>query len=183
MKLQTAIALLFCSAPALAKSPAPEDLLKGKIIISDHSLPSSWHSVSAYVSQLRKLEKNTLWYDKKTGKVEIHYAAFFAQPVNDVQVNLVVFDITGGAHDQRASTENFMNRGDRVLFNTITFDKEDIEGNKKYLLTIQHRHRILAAGQVTLRMEGPHYSGKVTFTDAETKESNKDSNARASHKH
>jgi hypothetical protein len=168
MKLQHLLPLftLLCVAPAAhAKGPAPEDLLKGKVIISDKKLPTSWSSVSSYVAQVKNLNKGTLWYDKKTGKLTVQYAAFFAKPVDDVQVNLVLYDITNGAHQQKVSTEQFMQRGDRVLFNSVEFDKEDIEGNKKYLVTIEDRRRIIASGTFILREEGPHYSGKVTFTD------------------
>jgi hypothetical protein len=154
---------------AVAKGPAPEDYLKGKIIISDKRIPTSWNSVSSYVSQVKGMSKGTLWYDKKSGKLTLQYAAFFAQPVNDVQVMLVLYDITGGAHQQKVSTEQFMNRGDRVLFNSVVFDKEDIEGNKKYLMTIEDRRRVIASGTFILREEGPHYSGKVEFNDEDTK--------------
>jgi hypothetical protein len=160
--------VLALSVPAAGKGPAPEDLLKGKIIISDKPLPSHWSSVGGYVSTLKAMSKGTIWYDKKTGKVTVQYAAFFARPVDDVQVNLVLYDITNGAHQQKVSTENFMQRGDRVLFNSVELDKEDIEGNKKYLMTIEDRRRIIASGTFILRIEGPHYSGKVTFTDEET---------------
>jgi hypothetical protein len=51
----------------------------------------------------------------------------------------------------------------------VVFDKEDIEGNKKYLMAIEDRRRIIASGTFILREEGPHYSGKVTFTDEDTK--------------
>ena len=129
----------------------------------------SWSSVSSYVSQLKGMNKGTLWYDKKTGKLTVQYAAFFAQPVNDVQVILVLYDITNGAHQQKVSTEQFMEKGNRVLFNSVVFDKEDIEGNKKYLMTIEDRRRVIASGTFILRDEGPHYSGKVTFTDDDTK--------------
>jgi len=105
----------------------------------------------------------------KSGKLTVQYAAFFAQPVNDVQVMLVLYDITAGAHLQKVSTEQFMKKGDRVLFNSVVFDKEDIEGNKKYLITIEDRRRVIASGTFILREEGPHYSGKVTFTDDDTK--------------
>ena len=167
-KLALALALML-SPVAIAKGPAPEDFLKGKIIISDKRIPTSWNSVSSYVSQVKGMSKGTLWYDKKSGKLTLQYAAFFGSPVNDVQVMLVLYDITGGAHQQKVSTEQFMNRGDRVLFNSVVFDKEDIEGNKKYLLTIEDRRRIIASGTFILREEGPHYSGKVTFTDDDTK--------------
>jgi hypothetical protein len=168
-KLILLVALLALPAFAKGKGPVPEDSLKGRIIISDKPLPTHWSSVSSYVATLKNLNKGTLWYDKKSGKLTVNYAAFFAKPVEDVQVNLVLYDITNGAHDQKVSTENFMTRGDRVLFNTVVFDKEDIEGNKKYLITIEDRRRVIASGTFILRMEGPHYSGKVTFTDEETK--------------
>src|SRR5690242_12807379 len=74
----------------------PEDILKGQMIISDRSLPTKWSSPAAYASQLRGLNKQSIMYDKKTGKVQVYYAAFFAQPVNDVQVNFTIYDITSG---------------------------------------------------------------------------------------
>jgi hypothetical protein len=163
------VLLVVLVAPVLAKGPAPEDLLKGRIIISDKPLPTHWNSVGSYVSQMKALNKGTLWYDKKTGKLTVQYAAFFARPVDDVQVNLVLYDVTNGAHTKKVETENFMQRGDRVLFNSVEFDKEDIEGNKKYMMTLEDRHRIIASGTFILREEGPHYSGKVTFTEEETK--------------
>ncbi|MCU1280229.1 MAG: hypothetical protein JWM53_3775 [bacterium] len=169
--LVIAACLLVGAVAAFAKGPVPEDYLKGKIIISDRSFPMSWTSVGSYVSTLKNMNKGTIWYDKKTGKATVQYAAFFAQPVNDVQVMLNLIDITNGAHVQKVQTEQFMEKGKRVLFNSVVFDKEDIEGNKKYLLTIEDRRRVIASGTFILRVEGPHYSGKVTFTDDDTKTS------------
>lgn len=169
MKSFVIAACLSLGALAFAKGPVPEDYLKGKIIISDRSFPMSWTSVSSYVSTLKNMNKGTLWYDKKTGKLTLQYAAFFAQPVHDVQVMMNLIDITNGAHIQKVQTEQFMEQGKRVLFNSVVFDKEDIEGNKKYLLTLTDRGHIIAAGTFILREEGPHYSGKVTFTDEDTK--------------
>ncbi len=156
------------ASPAYAKQ-APEDVLKGKVILSDKSIPTRWSSVGSYVSQLKGLNKGTFWYDKTTGKVTVQYAAFFAQPVNDVQVDLVIYDITNGGHTMKVSSENFMNRGDRVLFNSVALDKQDIEGNKKYMLAIEFKHRAIATGTFILRAEGEHYSGKVSFSEEETK--------------
>jgi hypothetical protein len=164
-----AVVLLPVLAHAKKGGPVPEDFLKGRIIISDKGLPTHWSSVSSYVAQLKSLNRESMWYDKKTGKLTVQYAAFFAKPVEDIQVELVLYDITNGAHDRKVTTENFMTRGDRVLFNSVVFDKEDIEGNKKYMMTIEDRRRVIASGTFILRMEGPHYSGKVEFTDEETK--------------
>jgi len=155
---------------AKGKGTQPEDILKGQILVSDHGFPMHWSSVGGYVSSLKGQNRGTLWYDKKTGKIKIYYAAFFAQPLNDVQVDLVIYDITNGARDRKAATEQFMNRGDRVLFNSIEFDKEDYEMNKKYRFVIVSRGKPIATGEFILRGEGPHYSGKVTFSEDEAKQ-------------
>ena len=162
------IALALAPGLVLAKTN-PEDMLKGKVIISEKPIPRKWSSVGSYVAQLKALNKTTFWYDKKTGKVTVQYAAFFAQPVNDVQVNLVVYDITGGAHTQKVSSENFMNRGDRVIFNSVTLDAQDMEGNKKYLFAIEYGHRVIASSTIILRVEQEKYSGKVSFSEDEAK--------------
>ena len=174
MSLRHMLALCFLTVAlspggALGKGAMPEDLLKGRIIISDKRLPTSWTSVSSYVGQLKSSHKGTLWYDKKTNKVTIEYAAFFPKPINDVQVDLVIYDVTSGRPERKSSTEQFMNRGDRVLFNSITFEKEDFPMNRKYRLVIESRREALASGEVVLRGEAEHYSGTVDFTDDEAK--------------
>ncbi len=165
-----ALAACAFASGAHAKGTMPEDLLAGKLIISDKPFPMHWNSVGSYVSQLKGMNKGTLWYDKKTGKLRLEYAAFFARPVDDVQVQLVIYDVTNGTKEQKTSTENFMHRGDRVLFNTITLDKEDFPMNKKYLLAIQQRGKTIASGTVIVRGEAEKYSGKVNFTDEEAKQ-------------
>ena len=166
-------AALALPSPSLAKGSAPEDLLQGQIIFSDKSLPTSWKSVGSYVQQLRALNRTTLWYDKKTGKAQVSYAAFFARPLNDVQVDLVIYDITGGRRERKSSNEQFMQRGDRVLINSLTLDKEDLEMNRKYLVTIESRRVVLAKGEFILRGETEKYSGKVTFSEDEAKAKDK----------
>jgi len=151
---------------------APEDFLQGYLIISDQSFPLKWTSPSEYASRLKKLHKSSLFYDKKTGKLTVYYAAFFAKPVNDVQVNFVIYDITSGEKSKvkKGAWEAFMGRkGERALFNSVEVDKEDIEMNKKYLFAIESKHMIIAKGEVILRGEAPKYSGKVEFSEEDTK--------------
>ncbi len=150
----------------------PEDLLKGQLLISDSSFPLKWTSPGEYASRLKKLHKSSLFYDKKTGKLTIYYAAFFAQPVNDVQVNFVIYDITSGANAKvkKGAWEAFLGRkGERAIFNSVELDKEDIEMNKKYLFAIESGRQIIAKGELTLRGEPPKYSGKVEFSEEDTK--------------
>ena len=167
------LALCLLVLPGTLRAAAkPEDILKGQLIISDSSFPLKWTSAAEYASRLKKLHKSSLFYDKKTGKLTIYYAAFFAQPVNDVQVNFVIYDITDGANAKakKGAWEAFLGRkGERAIFNSVELDKEDIEMNKKYLFAIESRRVIIAKGEVTLRGEAPKYSGKVDFSEEDTK--------------
>ena len=166
------VGALLC-LPGLARAAAmPEDLLKGKLIVSTESLPTKWTSAGQFASRLKSLHKSSVTYDKKTGKVEIYYAGFFAAPVPDVQVNFVIYDITDKAagRAKKGSWEAFLGRkGDRVIFNRVELDKDDLEMNKKYLLAIEFRGKIIASSELIVRGEGPKYSGKVEFTEDEAK--------------
>ncbi len=162
-------------APPLAhaKGGAPEDILKGQLFISDSSFPTRWSSVGEFVSRVKKNHKTALTYDKKTKKLQVYYAAFFAQPVDDYQVNFAIYDITNGMPNKvkKGSWEAFMGKkGERVLFNSVELDQEDIEMNKKYLFAIERRGSILAKGELILRGEAPKYSGKVDFSEEDTKD-------------
>lgn len=158
--------------PAYGKGGAPEDYLKGQLFISDSSFPTRWSSVADFVSRVKKNHKSSLTYDKKTKKLQVYYAAFFSQPVDDYQVNFVIYDITNGVQGKikKGSWEAFMGRkGERVLFNSVELDQEDLEMNKKYMFAIQRGSSILAKGEIILRGEAPKYSGKVDFTEEDTK--------------
>lgn len=161
-----------CPSLAHAKGSAPEDILKGQLFISDSSFPTRWSSVGDFVSRVKKNNKTSLTYDKKTKKLQVYYAAFFAQPVDDYQVNFAIYDITNGMPNKvkKGSWEAFMGKkGERVLFNSVELDQEDIEMNKKYMFAIERRGSILAKGELILRGEAPKYSGKVDFTEEDTK--------------
>ena len=164
--------ILLSALDAAHAGGAPEDILKGQLIINDSSIPTRWTSPSAYASQLKNLHKKYVTYDKKTGKVQVYYAAFFAKPVNDVQVNFVIYDITDGlaTKSKKGSWEAFMGRkGERVLFNSVELNKEELEMNKKYLFTIEHKSVILAKSELIVKGEAPKYSGKVDFNEDEAK--------------
>ena len=131
-------ATTFVASAAHAKGGAPEDVLKGQLFISDSSFPTKYSSVGEFVSRVKKNHKTSLTYDKKTKKLQVYYAAFFAQPVDDIQVNFVIYDITNGVASKvrKNTSEAFMGRkGERVLFNSVELDQEDIEMNKKYMFT------------------------------------------------
>lgn len=170
MALLSASLLGFAVPAASAKGAMPEDILKGGLFISDSSFPTKWTSPQAFAAQVKKQHKNSLTYDKKTGKVQVYYAAFFAQPVNDIQVNFVIYDVTANPRVKKGSWEAFLGRkGERALFNSVELDKEDIEMNKKYMFAVEYKGKILASGQIIILGEKPKFSGKVDFNEEDTK--------------
>jgi hypothetical protein len=169
--LGAGLVLAGSSGTALAGN-TPEDIMKGMLIISDEKFPTSWKSPGEYAGRLKKMHKTALPYDKKTKKLQVYYAAFFAKPVDDVQVNFVIYDITDKTIPKvkKGAWEAFLGRkGERALFNSIELDQEDIEANKKYLFTVERHNVILARGEITLTAEKPKFSGKVEFSEDEAR--------------
>lgn len=168
---------------ALAAGKMPEDLLAGQLIVSESSFPTRWTSAAAFASECKKKHKQKLHFAKKTENkksiwpnLQIYYAAFFKDPVNDVEVRFVLYDITNGlgAKAKKGSWEAFLNKkGDRVLFNSVELEKEDLFGDdtnpRKYLFAIEFRGKILAKTEILLTAEPEKFSGKVEFSDDETK--------------
>ena len=166
---------------ASAGGKLPEDILKGQLIVSDSRFPSSWTSAASFASTCKNKHKKTIHFAKKTenGKstypaVQIYYAAFFEDPVNDVEVRFVLYDITNGAKAKKGSWEAFLNKkGDRVLFNSVELDKEDLFGDetglRKYKFAIEFRGKIIAQADINLTAEKHNFSGKVEFSDDDTK--------------
>lgn len=178
-----ALAVSGSGAEALAGGKMPEDLLAGQLIVSESSFPTRWTSAAAFAAECKKKHKAKLHFAKKTENkksiwpnLQIYYAAFFQQPVNDVEVRFVLYDITNGigSKAKKGSWEAFLNKkGDRVLFNSVELEKEDLFGDdtnpRKYLFAIEFRGKILAKTEITLTAEPEKFSGKVEFSDEETK--------------
>lgn len=168
---------------AVAGGKLPEDILKGQLIVSDSRFPSSWTSAASFADACKKKRKDKLHFAKKTENskstyppVQIYYAAFFEKPVNDVEVRFVMYDITNGIQNKakKGSWEAFLNKkGDRVLFNSVELDKEDLfgddTGERKYLFAIEYRGQTLAKAELKLSAERHNFSGKVEFSDDDTK--------------
>lgn len=161
----------------------PEDILAGQLIVSDSSFPTRWTSPSEFANACKKKRKDSLHFAKKTENskttyppVQIYYAAFFQKPVPDVEVRFVLYDITNGIQNKakKGSWEAFLSKkGDRVLFNSVELDKEDLFGDdtatRKYMFAIEYRGQILAKSEMKLTAEAQKFSGKVEFSDEDTK--------------
>ena len=162
-------------APApVAEAAKPEDVFKGKVVIMKSRLPTRFSSASAFITAIHKARTDRVWPKEEKGDDHavwnVEYIAFFAQPLNDNEVNVKFFDITGGTHRFVAGDEQYTReRGSRIFASSIELAKPVFDTNRRYMMTVESGRRILATTTFWLRGKGPNYSGKVEFSDAETK--------------
>jgi hypothetical protein len=163
---------LFVSA-AVAAGNKPEDVFKGRVIITASRLPMKFPSAGAFIAAVNKAKTDRVWPKEEKGDNatwNLEYIAFFASPLNDNEVNVKFFEVTGGSHRFVAGDEQYTReRGTRTFASNITLGTPEFEVNKKYMMTVESGRRIIASTQFWLRGKGPNYSGKVEFTDDDAK--------------
>ena len=102
--------------------------------------------------------------------LNLNLGIFFAAPIDDIQVYLAFYDITDGEAKKTKvfGSELFLGkRGDRVLFTSATISNENVPMNKKYLIAVESKNKIVARTEVTIKGTAPKYSGTVEFNDGE----------------
>src|SRR5260370_25601339 len=81
-----------------ARAAGPEDLFKGKIIITKKRLPLRFSSQGAFVAEIQKSKTDKICptdeKDAEHGTWNLEYIAFFAQPLNDNEIHVKFCDIT-----------------------------------------------------------------------------------------
>lgn len=166
------LGIFVCVAAAWAAKP--EDVFKGKIIITKNRLPTKFASANAFISALQRAKTDKLWPKEEKGDDHaiwsLEYIGFFARPLQDNEVNVKFFEITGGQHRFVAADEQYTReRGTRIFASNIQLARPEFETNKRYMMTMETGRRIIASTTFWLRGKGPNYSGKVEFSDNETR--------------
>ncbi len=163
--------LLFATGAEAAK---PEDVFKGRIIITANRLPTRFGSQGAFVAAVRSQSIDKVWPKEEKGNDhavwKLEYIAFFAQPLNDNEITVKFWEIGPGQQRYVAGDEQYMReKGSRIFASSIELAKPEFETNKKYSMTIERGSRVLARTEFWLRGKGSNYSGKVEFSDEEAK--------------
>ena len=168
------LAFLVLAFARPSEAAKPEDVFKGKIIITKNRLPMKFSSQGAFISALQKGKIDKIWPTEEkgeTGKWNLEYIAFFAQPLDDSEIQVKFYDITSGdkkyiAGDPQMTRE----RGSRIFGASIELAKPEFDVRKHYMMTIENRGRTLATTTFWLLGKGANYSGKVEFSDSEAKQ-------------
>jgi len=157
-----------------AQAAKPEDVFKGKIIITKDRLPMRFASPQAFTSAVQAKKIDKVWpteeKDADHGTWDLEYIAFFAQPLTDNEIQIKFYDITHGDKKFIAGDPQYTrDRGSRIFSASIQLAKPEFDVNKHYMMTIESGHHVIALTQFWLRGKGANYSGKVEFSDEDTR--------------
>jgi hypothetical protein len=166
-----AITLLAFASPTSAGKP--EDVFKGKIIITKNRLPMRFSSPGAFVSALQKNKIDKIWpteeHGDDKGTWNLEYLAFFARPLDDSEIQVKFYDITQGKKYVAGDPQYTRERGSRIFGSSIELAKPEFDVRKHYQMTIESRGQTIATTTFWLLGKGANYSGKVEFSDSEAK--------------
>ena len=173
-RLGLVLAFLVLASVRPAAAAKPEDVFKGKIIITKNRMPMRFSSEGQFVAALQKNKTDKIWPTEEkgdTGKWNIEYIAFFATPLNDSEIQVKFFDITGGEKKYVAGDPQYTReKGSRIFGSSIELAKPEFDVRKHYQMNIETRGRVVATTQFWLLGKGQSYSGKVEFSDQEAKQ-------------
>ena len=158
----------------VAWAAKPEDVFKGRIIITQNRLPTRFASENAFVSALKNSNIDKIWPVEEKGNDhavwKLEYIGFFARPLNDNEITIKFWEVTGGSQHYVSGNEQYLReKGTRIFAASIELAKPDFDINKQYMMTMESGARVLAQTKFWLRGKGPNYSGKVEFTDQEAR--------------
>jgi hypothetical protein len=168
------VAVLALALAGASWAAKPEDVFKGKIIITKNRLPMRFSSQGAFVAALQKNRTDKLWPTEEKGEDHgiwnVEYIAFFAQPLNDSEIQVKFYDITNGDKKYVAGDPQYTReRGSRIFGSSIQLAKPEFDVRKHYMMTVESRGRVIATTSFWLMGKGANYSGKVEFSDEEAR--------------
>jgi len=174
-----AVGIVVCLSMVLALGATaawaakPEDVFKGRIMIVKKRLPMRFSSAGAFISAVQSSKTDKLWPTEEDGADKgiwnVEYIAFFAQPLNDSEIQVKFYDITAGKKYVAGDAQYTREKGSRIFSSSIQLAKPEFDVRKHYMMTAESRGRIIATTSFWLLGKGANYSGKVEFSDTEAR--------------
>ena len=132
-------------------------------------------SAGAFISAVQGAKTDKVWPTEEKGPEQgtwdIEYIGFFAQPLNDSEIQVKFYDITSGDKRYVAGDPQYTReRGSRVFSSSIQLAKPEFDVRKHYMMTMESRGHVIATTSFWLLGKGAQYSGKVEFSDQEARQ-------------
>jgi hypothetical protein len=157
--------------PALTSAAKPEDVFKREVVLVAKRVPVQFKSADAFIRFLRENRAVHIWPAKTKRAWKFSYMSFFAAPLDDIQVQVRLSDVTDGTARFVAAFDQFTTeRGQRILSSDLDLAEPEFQPNRQYKIEIVSRGRVMASTKFWLRGQGERYSGRVSFTEEETRE-------------
>ena len=160
--------ILLVAVLATPAASDPNQVFKGKIMLSTKRFPLSAKSKGAYISQVRKQSTSNFQENRENGTWKIYFAAFLSKPLNDVEYVIKFYELGRGTQQLLGASEAFNDeRGQKTIVSNITLEKKSFGVNKQLLMTIENKGLVLASARFKILGEGERFSGKVEFSEEE----------------
>ena len=164
--LVSAVLIALSVSPALAGDP--NQVFKGKIMLSTKRYPQTSKSKDAYISAVRKQSGTNFQENKENHTWKIYFAAFLKAPLDDVEYMIKFYEIGRGGNQLLGASEAFNDeRGQKTIVSNITLDKKGFGVNKELMMTIENKGKVLASGRFKILGQGEKFTGKVNFSEDE----------------
>lgn len=170
MRLAVSLVLLVSLVTSsVVQARKPEDVFRKQVMIVGKRVPFRFSSGENMISFFKSNRKEHIWPTKE-GKWTFEFMSFFSEPLQDFVVTVKFYDVSdGNKRFVQAYDENAAERGLRTLHSSITLEKPEFQPNRRYQIAVTNRGQVLAQATFMLRGEGEKHSGKVEFSDEETK--------------
>jgi hypothetical protein len=144
----------------------PEKVFAGRVFVSDKRFPTTAKSPAAYISAVKKLEKKSLIEDKEAAGWKVYYAAFLKSPLDDVQVNVKLYDASGKQQQLISAFEQYTDsRGQRTVIANFSLARKDVGVNREIMIVLDSGGKTLAAGRFRIIGDAEKLTGKVDFSE------------------
>jgi len=164
-----AIAIV-CGLGSLAAAQAPEKVFAGKVLLSTKRFPMNAKSAGAYIATLRKQSATNFAEDKEKHQWKLNFAAFFKGALDDVEVQVKIYDIGSNPQQLMSSFDQFLDqRGQKSFISSMILERKQFGVNKQLMVTLESHGKVLAAGKFKIVGEADKMSGKVDFSADDTK--------------
>ena len=162
------VGLLIAGPGEAHAQQTPERVFSGQVLVSERRFPTQADSPQAFVRLIRQRATQRIDEDAENERWRVHYAAFFDRPLNDLEVTIRLYDVTGGERRFISSFQQFVQRrGLQSLISNITLDRRRFEPNRRILMVLENRGRVFAQGTFHITGRVEQRSGDIDFTQGD----------------